>query len=353
MLNEQEIAHYNRHLMMPEIGMEGQLKLKSSRVLVIGAGGLGCPVLHYLTAAGIGTIGIADFDQVQVSNLQRQVLFGYSSIGKKKAIVASERLKDLNPNCRFELYLDGITSTNAGEIISKFDVIVDCTDNFSSRYLINDTCMLHDKPLIYGAIHRMEGQVAVFNYQGGPTYRCLYGDSPKRSGFSCSEIGVLGALPGIIGTLQAIEVIKIITNVGEVLSGKVLLYDAKKNSFQSIGLKRKDVDYSRVSTSVRDACGNQSSFEKLNAFEQVIDVRNSHEEPRLKHKNLLSIELHELAERIEEIDPSQSTIVVCQSGMRSAQALQTILEFIEIENITHLEGGINLLNQPEMHEKLF
>lgn len=351
MLNDQEIAHYHRHLMMPEIGMEGQLRLQGSHVLVIGAGGLGCPVLQYLTAAGVGNIGIADFDSVQASNLQRQVLYGYSYIGKKKAIAASERLKDLNPHCKFNLHLEGVTYENALDLISKYDVVVDCTDNFSTRYLINDTCVLTNKPLVYGAIHRMEGQVSVFNYQEGPTYRCLYADSPTDNGFSCSEIGVLGALPGIIGTLQAIEVIKIITNAGDVLSGKVLLYDAKHNSFQTIKLKRKEVDYTAGFSKSNNGCDNKGLFEELSQFEQVIDVRNLYENPRLLHANLLCIPLPELSNRTGEIDKSKATIVICQSGIRSAQALQFLKE--EIENITHLEGGINRLNKTEINEKLF
>ncbi|NJM79126.1 MAG: HesA/MoeB/ThiF family protein [Flavobacterium sp.] len=218
---------YSRHIILSEIGSTGQEKLSKAKILVVGAGGLGCPILQYLVAAGIGTIGIIDFDTVEESNLQRQVLFGTSSIGKNKAIVAKKRLDDLNDTIKIVAYPEKLTSQNAIEIFKNYDVIVDGTDNFATRYLINDTCILTNKPMVFGAIHKFEGQVSVFNYENGPSYRCLFPKEPQKNDVgNCTEIGVLGVLPGIIGTLQANEVLKIILGIGKIASGKLVHFNA-------------------------------------------------------------------------------------------------------------------------------
>jgi sulfur-carrier protein adenylyltransferase/sulfurtransferase len=232
-LTPREVRRYSKQIMIPEIGIHGQEKLKNSRVLVIGAGGLGCSVLQYLTVAGIGKIGIAEFDMVDESNLQRQVLYGTNDVGKLKSIIAKNRLEHLNSLVEFEVFNLRVSITNARKIFDDFDIIVDGTDNFEARYTINDTCVILDKPMVHGSIFKYEGLVSVFNYQGGPTYRCY---NPLNAGEiyknpSPSEVGLFGVLPGITGTLMANEVIKIVTGTGEILSGKVLLFNIRNNTF--------------------------------------------------------------------------------------------------------------------------
>ena len=218
---------YSRHIILSEIGQIGQDRISNTKVLVIGAGGLGCPILQYLTAAGVGTIGIIDFDVVELSNLQRQVLFGTSSLGKNKAIAAKARLEDLNDSISIIAYPEPLTYQNAIALFNQYNIIVDGSDNFETRYLVNDACIITNKPLVFGAIYKFEGQVSVFNYQNGPSYRCLFPTPPKKDSVpNCSEIGVLGVLPGIIGSMQANEVLKIILGLGNSLSGKLLCYNA-------------------------------------------------------------------------------------------------------------------------------
>ncbi|MEN8120272.1 MAG: HesA/MoeB/ThiF family protein, partial [Bacteroidota bacterium] len=241
MLSKSELKRYNRHIIMPEIGIEGQQNLKKSKVLVIGAGGLGCPILQYLTAAGVGTLGICDFDYVDESNLQRQILFGTDDIGKSKAKTAASKLTLLNPYTKFNIHDLKLDKTNALDLFKQYDIIVDGSDNFPTRFLVNDACVIAGKPLVFGAIYKFEGQVSVFNYQGGPTYRCLVPEQPDSSEMlSCSQIGGMGVLPGIIGSYQASEVIKIITGVGEVLKGKILLVDTLSMSHNIIEFKRNE-----------------------------------------------------------------------------------------------------------------
>ena len=235
-LSPREIRRYNKQIMIPEIGVKGQEKLKQAKVLVIGAGGLGCPVLQYLTAAGIGTIGIAEFDMVAESNLQRQLLYGSADVGKLKSIIAKDRLEHLNPLVNLEILNIRVDSSNSHRILQNYNIIVDATDNLSARYTINDACVTLDKPMVHGAIYKYEGSVSVFNYQGGATYRC-YNPETKEKNFKNplpSEVGLLGVLPGIIGSFMANEVIKIITGAGEILSGKVLLINILNNTFNTI-----------------------------------------------------------------------------------------------------------------------
>jgi adenylyltransferase/sulfurtransferase len=231
-LSGRELRRYHRQIILPEIGEEGQSKLKSSRVLVIGVGGLGTPILQYLSAGGIGHIGIVDHDMVAEGNLQRQILFGVKDLGKLKAIIARKRLSVLNPDIDFEIYNLKINQENILRIISDYDLVFDATDNFSTRYLINDACVLSGKPWVYGAISVFEGQVSVFNYDGGPTFRCLFPDQPAENSYQeAGQSGLLGVLPGMIGCYQASEAIKIITGFGEILSGTLLIVDIKTNTF--------------------------------------------------------------------------------------------------------------------------
>lgn len=238
-LSPREVRRYGKQIMIPEIGLEGQEKLKKSKILVVGAGGLGCPILQYLTAAGIGKISIVEFDMVDESNLQRQVLYGTSDVGKLKSIIAKERLEHLNSNGEFEIINLRFDASNALSIISDFDIIVDATDNLETRYIINDACIMMNKPMVHGAIYKYEGMVSVFNYKGGPTYRCFNptGLSESYKNPAPARVGLLGVLPGITGTLMANEVIKIITDTGEILSGKILIFNIFNNIFRAFEIK--------------------------------------------------------------------------------------------------------------------
>ncbi|MCB9186732.1 MAG: HesA/MoeB/ThiF family protein [Flavobacteriales bacterium] len=232
---------YDKQIALPEVGETGQQKLAEAKILVVGAGGLGCPALQYLAAAGVGNIGIVDGDVVNETNLHRQVLYTNSDVGKPKVEVAAERLKQLNPEVEIHTFSEFLTAGNAMDIVSNYDLIVDATDNFAARYRINDVCLKLDKPFVYGAIHRFEGQVSVFNYKGGPTYRCLFPDKPAENQIpNCNETGVLGVLPGIIGTYQATEVLKIILGIGEVLSGKLMTLNLLTNSTRTFEVSRND-----------------------------------------------------------------------------------------------------------------
>ncbi|WP_243349766.1 HesA/MoeB/ThiF family protein [Parabacteroides sp. FAFU027] len=233
---EGDTERYSRHLLLPEIGEAGQRKLHGASVLVIGCGGLGCPALQYLTAVGVGRIGIVDADVVSVSNLQRQILFGTKDVGRYKVEVAKEKLSDLNPNITFDVYPEMLTMDNAEDIISRYDLVLDCCDNFPTRFLIGDVTARLQKPLVFGSIYQFEGQVSVFNYQQGPSYRDLFPEAPDGVR-PASDVGVLGVLPGVVGAIQATEVVKIITGAGEVLSGKLLMYDALKMNLQVFRIK--------------------------------------------------------------------------------------------------------------------
>jgi len=238
-LTKQEFQRYSRHIIIPEIGIIGQEKIKNSKVLVIGAGGLGCPVGQYLAAAGVGTIGIVDFDEVDESNLQRQILFTPEDIGKSKAEVAAQKLKKQNPNLQFTIYNLQFTSANSLDIIKNYDIIVDGSDNFPTRYLVNDSCVILGKPLVSGSVFKFQGQVSVFNYKNGPTYRCLFPEPPNSDDVpNCTEIGVLGVLSGIIGTIMANETLKIILEIGKVLSGKLLVMDTLSLTMQTLSFRR-------------------------------------------------------------------------------------------------------------------
>ncbi len=358
MLNEKEIHRYSRHILLDKVGLQGQEKLKSAKVLVVGAGGLGCPVLQYLTAVGVGTIGIIDFDKVDETNLQRQILFTTHDIGKNKALAAKEHLELLNPFITIQSYTERLTNQNALELFHDFDIIVDGTDNFSTRYLVNDACVITDKPLVYGSIYKFEGQVSVFNYKNGPTYRCLFPEPPKAGSVpNCSQIGVIGVLPGLIGTQQANEVIKIILEIGSVLSGKLMIYDALSGNSTSIKINRFEEQISKTkamkahfsSFNYDVFCGVETiqsidikTLKKMldNEDIQVVDVREEWEQPRVAELNALIAPLDELDNSILQIEKNKKVVVVCQRGARSIQAILHLKKEYGFNNLINLEGGL-------------
>jgi len=364
-LTNEEILRYSRHLIMPEVGMEGQLKLKGARVLLIGTGGLGAPLGLYLTAAGIGNIGLVDFDVVDFTNLQRQVTFGTSDVGKPKTEAAKARLSNLNPDVEITPYETKLTSENALELFKDYDVIVDGTDNFPTRYLVNDACILLGKPNVYGSILRFEGQATVFGMPEGPCYRCLYPEPPPPGLVpSCAEGGVLGVLPGIIGSLQALETIKLILGRGDSLVGRLLLFDALTLKFRELKLRKnsscpmcgthrkihKLIDYNEF-------CGIRGEEEpeldlhvpeitprelkeRLDRGDEIfiLDVREPHEYQICNLKGHL-IPLGELPRRVHELDSSHEIVAHCRSGKRSAEAVD-FLRKAGFRKVLNLRGGI-------------
>jgi molybdopterin/thiamine biosynthesis adenylyltransferase/rhodanese-related sulfurtransferase len=352
------MERYNRHIILSEIGQKGQDKLNQAKVLVIGAGGLGCPALQYLTAAGIGTIGIIDFDIVSKSNLQRQVLFGTSSLGKNKAIAAKQRLEDLNDAIRIKAYPEKLTAQNAISLFSEHDIIVDGTDNFEARYLINDASIISNKPLVFGGIYKFEGHLSVFNYNKGPSYRCLFPNPPKAgSAPNCSEVGVLGVLPGIIGSMQANEVIKIILGIGQNLSGKLLCYNALNLQTSIIKIKKSENEINKVlEKSNNFQQQNQPSIhcEPMSIFVsiqdvyqqeniQYIDVREVYELPEVEELSLTSIPLGDLQNQLSKLDPEKKKVFFCQAGVRSKHAV-LLLQQLNIENCFSLIEGASSIN---------
>ena len=364
-LSQAEILRYSRHLIMPEVGMDGQLKLKAASVLLIGTGGLGAPLGQYLAAAGVGRIGLVDFDVVDFSNLQRQVTFTTSDVGRRKIEAAYERLHGINPEIQIDLHETKLTSENALDIIREYDVVADGTDNFPTRYLVNDACVLAGKQNVYGSIVRFEGQVSVFGLGDGPCYRCLYAEPPPPGLVpSCAEGGVLGVLPGIVGALQANEVVKLILGAGESLKGRLLLFDALGMKFRELKL-RKNPDCplcgsNRTITGLIDYeefCGirGEESEEKpvgipeisVTEFKQrldngddlfVLDVREPHEY-QICHLNGHLIPLNDLPNRVSELDSAREMVVHCRSGQRSAQAV-LFLQQSGFDKVSNLAGGI-------------
>ncbi len=350
---------YNRHIILPEIGIKGQEKLLAARVLLIGAGGLGCPIAQYLAAAGVGTIGIVDFDIVEKSNLQRQVLFGESALGKNKAIMARERLKDLNPEITIHAYPERLTPKNALDYFKEYDIIVDGTDNFFTRYLINDAAVLTNKPLIYGAIYKFEGQVAVFNYKGGPTYRCLFPKEPQEGTIpNCTAMGVLGVLPGIIGTMQANEVLKLILGIGEPLSGKILFYDALKPQTQVMKLNKNQEEIDKIYAQreeftdreeVNSYCQTTTTVVAIKDVltwedTQFIDVRNQEETPKINEIKVDQIPLDQLLLHKNQLANSKKKVIFCQSGVRSKKAV-ALLEEQGITNCWSIKEGAHQIKE--------
>ena len=361
-LTKAELARYDRHLIMPEVGPAGQKKLKNSSVLCVGAGGLGSPLALYLAAAGVGRIGIVDFDMVDESNLQRQIIHDTASVGTSKLASAKKRLLALNPYIAVETHEMRLTSANAVDLFSKYDVIADGTDNFATRYLVNDACVLTGKPNAYGSIFRFEGQLAVFGLKDGPCYRCLYPEPPPPGLVpSCSEAGVLGVLPGVIGTMQAIEALKLILGIGKPLSGRLMLYDALEQSWRTLKVKKNPacpvcsenptivapIDYeafcglkekpavSIPEISVQDL---KAKLDKKEKF-VLLDVREPHEYEIAKITGSTLIPLGALPERFGELDKTAKIIVHCKMGGRSARAVALLRE--KGYDATNVIGGIN------------
>ena len=343
---------YTRQVILKGFGLEGQKKLAEAKVLVIGAGGLGIPVLTYMNAMGTGKIGIVDNDTVSITNLHRQVLYGQSDIGKSKVIAALEKLKAQNPDTEVVVYNTFLDTKNALEIISEYDIVVDTSDNFPTRYLANDACVILNKPFVYGALHGYEGQVSVFNYEGGPTYRCLFPIMPKENEVpNCNEHGVLGIIPGIIGNLQALEAIKVITGIGEVLSGKLLLFDGLNQSYQKIKFKlqpenlkiKKLQDFYEWN----DPCEivptvSADELQKLlieNA--QLIDVRTVEEFENYHLPKSIHIPLNELEANSDKINFALPVYLLCQSGKRSETALKQLQEKHPESALFSILGGLN------------
>jgi sulfur-carrier protein adenylyltransferase/sulfurtransferase len=370
-LSHSEILRYSRHLLIPEVGLEGQRKLKAASVLVIGTGGLGSPVALYLAAAGVGHIGLVDYDVVDFSNLQRQVIHGTSGLGELKVESARKRMLDINPDIQVDVYNEPFTSENAMRIAQDYDILIDGTDNFPTRYLVNDLCVLTGKANVYGSIFRFDGQVSVFDARLGPCYRCLFPEPPPPGLVpSCAEGGVLGVLPGTIGTLQATEALKLILGIGEPLIGKLMLYNALDMSFDFVKLRKNPnckvcganpevtelIDYEAfcgVPGHDHDegAVGGGWDIEPLELQKRMaerstgnhmrlIDVREPHELEISQIEGARLIPLGQLASRLPELDSAEDIVLFCKSGTRSARALELLLS-AGFRKVKNLKGGIN------------
>ena len=374
LFSKAELSRYNRHVIIPEFGLDAQEKLKKSSVLVIGAGGLGSPLLLYLAAAGIGNIGIVDCDVVDESNLQRQVLFGTDAIGVSKTEAARQRLESLNPYVNIRVYNTQLTSKNALKIIKDYDLVADGTDNFPTRYLVNDACVMLNRPNVHASIYQFEGQVSVFNLEvdgiRGPNYRDLY-PSPPEPGLvaNCSEAGVLGVLPGIIGSMQALEVIKIVAQIGEPLNGKLFVFDALSFESRILKIKKNSAnplngDHPTIRTLLdyESFCGVNAIEKKIKQVDptellnwqqqgqdiQLIDVREP-QEYELANINAELIPASMLAEQTDRIDRHKKVVVMCKTGVRSDRAIRLLEEKFGYHNLYNLKGGlINYVNELEL-----
>ena len=360
-LSREEISRYSRHLILEDVGMEGQRRLKASSVLCVGTGGLGSPLLMYLAAAGVGKIGIVDFDLVDESNLQRQIIHGTSGVGQRKVLSARNRIRDINPLIEVDLYEEALSSDNALSILRDYDVVVDGTDNFPTRYLVNDACVLLGKPNVYGSIFRFEGQASVFNYHDGPNYRDLFPEPPPPGLVpSCAEGGVLGVLPGIIGCIQATETLKILLGRGHTLSGRLLLFDALSMEFRELKLKRNPatktitelIDYQQFCGIPREAPrAEQTAYSSLSvaAVQErfasgwrpfALDVRAPHEAEIAQVSWVDRLQPHaEVSDIAAELPRDRDILVYCKMGGRSAKACDQLLA-LGFERLYNLEGGI-------------
>lgn len=366
-LSNEEILRYSRHLILPEVGMDGQIKLKNAKILLVGTGGLGAPMALYLAAAGVGTIGLVDFDVVDRTNLQRQVIHGTGDVGKPKIVSAEESINDINPNVRIIKHEVALTSENALEIIKDYDLIADGTDNFPTRYLVNDACVLLKKPNVYGSIFRFEGQSSIFATEDGPCYRCLYPEPPPPGLVpSCAEGGVLGILPGVVGLIQATEVVKLILGIGEPLIGRLLLYDALNMKFRELKLRKnpecpacgtnptltKLIDYQQFCgmSPVADAPKVESAVieiepaevkSKIDRGDQfvLIDVREPHEWQIARIEKAKLMPLGDVPKRLAELNPDDEIVMHCKGGVRSAKAVK-ILQDAGFKKVLNMKGGI-------------
>jgi molybdopterin/thiamine biosynthesis adenylyltransferase/rhodanese-related sulfurtransferase len=365
-LTHEEILRYSRHLILPDVGVEGQRKLKAAKVLLIGAGGLGSPLALYLAAAGVGTIGIVDFDVVDVTNLQRQVLHGTSDVGTPKLVSAKKRIAEINPHVTVNTYEVPFTSENALDIVKDYDIVIDGTDNFPTRYLVNDACVLLGKPNVYGSIYRFEGQASVFATKDGPCYRCLYPEPPPPGLVpSCAEGGVLGVLPGLVGTIQATEGLKLILGIGESLAGRLLLIDALGGNFRSVKLRKdpncpacgtrtltKLIDYEqfcgsphvggdpKVSFQVPEITPLEAAAKLKNGEIDIVDVREPHELQIAKYPKVTAIPLGQLGDHLATLPRDRDLVLACRTGVRSAKAVQQ-LQAAGFTRVWNLVGGIH------------
>jgi adenylyltransferase/sulfurtransferase len=363
-LSNEEISRYSRHILLPEVGVKGQKRLKSARVLIIGTGGLGAPLALYLSAAGIGAIGVVDFDFVEESNLQRQVIHLNRDVGRPKVASAQDRIKGINPKAEVISHNIRLTRDNALDIIRDYDVVADGTDNFQTRYLVNDACVLLGKPLVYGSIFQFEGQASVFYAKEGPCYRCLYPEPPPPGLVpSCGESGVVGVLPGIIGCIQANEVIKLITGAGESLIGRILLLDALKMRFRELKLDKEPAcPICGANPSIRELidyeqfCGfKKNEEEKIDEISpqelkarfdkggpiQIIDIREPHERVMAAFPQAKAVPLGQLAQRKDEFDPAIDAVVICKIGQRSVFGIQALREAGYTGRLFNLKDGVN------------
>ncbi|HXK61472.1 MAG TPA: molybdopterin-synthase adenylyltransferase MoeB [Acidobacteriota bacterium] len=364
-LTHEELQRYSRHLIMPEVGLEGQKKLKAAKVLCIGAGGLGSPLALYLAAAGVGRLGIVDFDAVEISNLQRQIIHSTADLGRPKLESAADKIRGINPHVQVDLIETRLTSENALEIFAEYDIVADGTDNFPTRYLVNDACVMTGKPNVYGSIFRFEGQASVFALPDGPCYRCLYPEPPPPGLVpSCAEGGVLGILPGLIGVIQATEVIKLILGKGESLAGRLLLVDALGMTFRELKLRknpecpvcgpnpsiRELIDYEQfcgIAPETRETWNEAeiTATELKRELESanppfVLDVRTPHEYQIARIPGVHLIPLQQLPARLQELDPARETVVYCRTGVRSAKAIE-IMRAAGFQKLRNLKGGIH------------
>jgi molybdopterin/thiamine biosynthesis adenylyltransferase/rhodanese-related sulfurtransferase len=362
-LSQDELVRYARHLSLPDVGRAGQERLKDARVLVVGAGGLGSPAALYLAAAGVGTLGLADADRVDLSNLQRQILHGTAAVGSPKVESAAARIADLNPHVRVEAHQLRLEASNAAGIVAGYDVIVDGSDNFPTRYLVNDTCVWGGKPLVYGSIFRFEGQVSVFHAPAGPCYRCLYAEPPPAELVpNCAEGGVLGVLPGIIGSLQALEAIKLVLGVGETLVGRLMVFDALALSFRELRLHRDPdcpvcghrpsitapIDYPAF-CGVRDLPHDGADVVEPAALAAelagggqaaLLDVREPWEWEIARIEGSRLVPLGQLPEKLGQLDTRTQIVTICHHGLRSAQA-RDLLQAAGFSGVRSLAGGID------------
>lgn len=361
MLSKEELKRYNRHIIMSEVGIEGQKKLKAAKVLVIGAGGLGCPILQYLTAAGVGNIGIVDYDVVSESNLQRQILFTPEDLNKPKAVIAAEKLQKQNPHVKFDIYNFPLDKNNVLELFQKYEIIVDGSDNFPTRFLINDACVITNRPLVSGAIYKFFGQVSVYNYKNGPTYRCIFPEQPEEEELpNCSTIGVIGVIPGIIGSLQTNEVIKIILDKGEILSGTLLQIDALTFQIDRIKFERDPEmaaiyelgEYGETCDIEPDSQSAHSIsaldlYTKLQNGEDVLvyDVRTKDQYHNYNIGGKL-IDVEHLLKKSDSIPSEKLIVIVCEFGEKSLAVVEHLQYNENIQNVYNLDGGIqNWINE--------
>ena len=331
---------YDRQIALDDIGISGQEKLRNAGILIVGMGGLGCPAATYLAGAGIGRLGLLDHDSVSITNLHRQTLYAEADTGKKKVEVAAEKLRALNSEVCLEIYDERLTISNARQLIANYDLIIDGSDNFETKYLINDACLLEDKAWIYASVYKHEGQCSVFNYKNGPSYRCLF---PKiaRENISCEITGTLGMLPGIFGMYQAMEAVKIILGIGTILSGKLKIQNLMLQQDQLIEIKKRPEQITMILEKGIQSMATNYVLKDTDQF--YLDVRELHEEPLIESKNVLRIPLQQLEERVEEIPKDKEVQVFCQSGIRSLRAKELLENKFHFGNLKNVSGGVQTI----------